>query len=57
MSALIAAAKRRGLSEMEGFVLARNQPMLRLAARLRFEILPDPEDAAVRICRLRLAEA
>jgi acetyltransferase len=57
MSALIAAAKQRGLSEMEGFVLARNQPMLRLAARLGFEILPDPEDAAVRICRLRLAEA
>src|SRR5512139_4311655 len=29
MTALIAAAKQRGLREMEGFVLARNQPMLK----------------------------
>ena len=57
MTALIAAAKQRGLQEMEGFVLARNQPMLRLAARLGFAIVPDPDDASVRICRLRLADA
>jgi acetyltransferase len=57
MSALIAAAKERGLHEMEGFVLAKNQPMLKLAARLGFSIAPDPDDASVRICRLRLAEA
>jgi acetyltransferase len=57
MTALIAAAKQRGLHEMEGFVLARNQPMLRLAARLGFSISPDPDDPAVRICRLRLAES
>jgi acetyltransferase len=54
MTALIAAAKQRGLREMEGFVLAKNQPMLRLAARLGFGISPDPDDHAVRICRLRL---
>jgi acetyltransferase len=54
MTALIAAAKQRGLHEMEGFVLAGNQPMLRLAARLGFSIAPDPDDPAVRICRLRL---
>lgn len=56
MTALIAAAKQRGLHEMEGFVLAKNQPMLKLAARLGFSIAPDPDDPAVRICRLQLAD-
>lgn len=56
LTALIEAAKRRGLREMEGFVLARNRPMLRLAARLGFSIAPDPDDPAVRICRLRLSD-
>lgn len=51
MTALIDAARRRGLSEMDGYVLAMNQPMLRLARRLGFSIEPDPEDGAVRICR------
>jgi RimJ/RimL family protein N-acetyltransferase len=54
MTALIDAAKRRGQKEMEGFVLAVNQPMLRLATRLGFTNSPDPEDRTVRICRLRL---
>jgi len=57
MRALIAAAQRRGLLTMEGYVLAQNQPMLKLAARLGFSIASDPDDAAVRICRLRLADA
>jgi len=30
--------------------------MLRLARRLGFVVAPDPEDGAVRICRLRLGE-
>ena len=55
MTALINAAKQRGLTEMEGFVLATNQPMLRLASRLGFSITPDPEDGSVRVCRLRLS--
>jgi len=42
------------LVEMEGYVLAANQPMLRLARRLGFSVAPDPEDGNVRICRLRL---
>ena len=46
--------QRRGLKVMEGFVLAENQSMLRLARRLGFTIAPDPEDRAVRICRLQL---
>jgi acetyltransferase len=54
MTALIDAAKRRGLQDMEGFVLAENKPMLRLAARLGFSIAPDPEDRTVRLCRLHL---
>jgi acetyltransferase len=56
MRVLIDAAAARGLTEMEGFVLAENQPMLRLAKRLGFSVAPDPEDRAVRICRLPLGE-
>jgi acetyltransferase len=55
MTALVGAAKQRGLAEIEGFVLATNQPMLGLARRLGFSIAPDPEDGSVRICRLRLS--
>ncbi len=54
MSALIGAAKARGLVEMEGFVLRVNTPMLRLAERLGFTLSPDPDDPSVVICRLRL---
>ena len=57
LAALIGAAKARGLTEMDGYVLTVNQPMLRLARRLGFSVAPDPEDGAVRICRLRLADA
>jgi acetyltransferase len=46
MSGLIAAAQQRGLREMEGFVLAKNQPMLRLASRPGFSVSPDPADAS-----------
>ena len=56
MTALIDAAKQRGLHEMEGYVLTRNQPMLRLADRLGFKIMPDPDDISVRICHLRLTD-
>ena len=54
MTALIDAAARRGLRELEGFVLTENKPMLRLAAGLGFAVTPDPEDPTVRVCRLRL---
>lgn len=56
LGTLIEAARRRGLREMTGFVLAENQPMLRLASRLGFEIARDPDDYAVRLCRLPLGE-
>jgi len=55
MRVLIDAAAKRGLKEMEGYVLAENRSMLRLAGRLGFSIAPDPEDRAVRICRLPLS--
>ncbi len=55
MTALIGEARQRGIKEMEGFVLAANHPMLRLADRLGFSIEVDPDDRSVRICRLRLS--
>ena len=55
MTALIGMATRRGLREMGGFVLAENTSMLHLARGLGFDVAPDPDDASVRICRLRLA--
>ena len=42
LTALIDAAKRRGLKEMEGFVLAANKPMLGLAARVGFSVSHRP---------------
>lgn len=54
MRTLIAAATQRGLQRMEGFVLAENEPMLRLARRLGFSVTMDPEDRNVCICRLQL---
>lgn len=54
LAALIDAARRRGLREMEGFVLTENTAMLRLAARVGFTVSPDSEDLTVRICHLRL---
>ena len=54
MRTLIDACRRRGLQEMDGFVLAVNKPMLALAKRLGFVIAPDPEDRSVCICRLPL---
>ncbi len=56
MTALIGAAKRRGLQEMEGIVLAGNRPMLKLATRLGFTCSPDPDDHTLRICRLHLRD-
>jgi acetyltransferase len=54
MTALIDAARRRGLRDMQGFVLAENRPMLRLASRLGFGVTRDPDDFSVMICRLAL---
>jgi acetyltransferase len=55
MKQLVERARRRGVRLMEGFVLADNASMLRLARRLGFTIGTDPDDPGVRICRLELA--
>jgi len=57
MRTLIAEAKNRGVTTMEGFVLSENRPMLRLAAKLGFAIAPDPDDGSIRLCNLRLDDA
>ena len=54
MTVLIEETRRRGLKEMEGFVLSQNQSMLGLAKRLGFRIAYEPGDASVRVCRLTL---
>ena len=54
LGALIRVARQRGLAQMEGFVLAQNKGMLRLAAREGFAIERNPDDPAVRDCRLSL---
>lgn len=54
MTTLIDQARRRGLKEMEGFVLTQNQAMLRLARRLGFRIEREPGDPTVRMCRMTL---
>ena len=54
LNALVDAARRRGLKEMEGFVLAVNKPMLRLAERVGFGVSTDTDDRSIRLCRLRL---
>jgi acetyltransferase len=55
MTALIVEATRRGMKDMEGYVLSENQPMLRLARRLGFTSAFSLGDASVRTCRLALA--
>jgi acetyltransferase len=57
MRTLIDVAGKRGVEQMEGFVLSINQPMLRLARRLGFSVTPDPDEASVHVCRLPLRAA
>lgn len=57
MTLLIESARARGLASMEGFVLARNQGMLKLASRLGFTVMRDPDDPGLRVCRLQLNDA
>jgi len=55
LETLIAVARSRGLEAMIGHVLAANEPMLRLCAKLGFRMSDHPEDAAVRRAVLELA--
>lgn len=56
MEILIASARERGLRCMEGQVLAVNAPMRRLAKRLGFSDRQCPDDAALRLVSLNLAQ-
>ncbi|OBS09517.1 bifunctional acetate--CoA ligase family protein/GNAT family N-acetyltransferase [Acidihalobacter prosperus] len=49
MEALMRTAHDRGIKRMEGEVVARNQAMLALVARLGFEKRTHPEDSEVRV--------
>lgn len=55
MEILIANARERGLRCMEGYVLAVNTPMRRLARRLGFSDRQCPDDAALRLVSLSLS--
>jgi acetyltransferase len=54
MEHLIGAARRHGLAEMCGYVLAENRAMLGLAKRLGFSIKAMPGDFSLRVCTLAL---
>jgi acetyltransferase len=54
METLIGAARARGLGQMHGYILASNQPMLRLAARVGFQAKRDPDDPLARMVSLDL---
>jgi RimJ/RimL family protein N-acetyltransferase len=53
---LIASARERGLKCMEGEIFAVNTPMRRLAKRLGFSDRQCPDDAALRLVSLSLAQ-
>ncbi|MGO4332899.1 N-acetyltransferase family protein [Cupriavidus sp. 2TAF22] len=55
MQTLIGAASARGYRWMEGFVLSSNHSMRGLARRLGFDDTPCPDDAMLRVVKLRLA--
>ncbi|MGF6273040.1 RimJ/RimL family protein N-acetyltransferase [Massilia sp. UYP11] len=57
LESLIAVARTRGLRRMEGFVLAANTPMRRLARRLGFADRGCDDDATLRVVSLDLAGA
>ena len=54
MNDLMDVARSRGLSEIQGEVLAENHNMISLMQRLDFSIRTDPEDAGLRRVRKRL---
>jgi acetyltransferase len=54
MEIIIGVARSRGLETMVGHVLAANQPMLTLCAKLGFLISERPGDVGVRNATLRL---
>ncbi|MGE0736014.1 MAG: GNAT family N-acetyltransferase [Alphaproteobacteria bacterium] len=54
MNKIIDYARARGLKEIFGYVLADNQPMLKLSRDLGFTVAQAPDDGSLRIVTLRL---
>lgn len=57
LASLVRRARRDGYTTMEGFVLADNLPMLRLARRLKFDEVQDVDDPQVTKVRRNLIAA
>lgn len=57
MSHMIEYATAEGLQSLEGAILAENKGMLRFCLKLGFSIVEDPEDAGIRMARLKLGKA
>jgi acetyltransferase len=55
MQRILAHARRRGIGEVHGDILAENAQMLDLCRRLGFAIAPSPDDPAVMQARFALA--
>ena len=53
MKRLINVARQRGIGELVGEVLRKNQPMLQMSRELDFAIAPEPRDPAVMLVRKR----
>ncbi len=56
MQRLIEVAKRMGLKQITGQVLRDNTSMLDMCRQLGFSIAPDPEDGAIALVQLPVAE-
>ena len=54
MTAIVDAARRKGLRRVEGFVLANNGKMLGMMRSLGFQDRMDPDDPSMRIVTLDL---
>jgi len=54
MSALMDAARQRGIERMEGEILANNNNMLKLTARLGFSMHTSPDDPGIKAVNKRL---
>lgn len=57
MTEIIEHARRSGIGEVYGTILADNRPMIALARTLGFTIAVDPDDASLVIARLALGGA
>ena len=57
LTSLVRRSRRDGYTTMEGLVIAGNRPMLALARKLRFKVLPVPGDMTVTRVERQLVRA